>query len=359
MFALPACQKSPALLQNLAVKLALVLLPVGSTAACTTSRAVIAWHDGWQAEAAGDLALAEKRYGEAAAADKGQAGAACNRVRLMARHPDRQQETKEALEPLLKTKSAWPEVAAIGALAALKDGDAKLAQQRLAAARALNDGDRQDVRGGLRMAKVAVAAVQGHWREASDTKLLAGLPQEATAVRLAAATATYNGGDVALAGKLLPEQAGAEAAELRAWLAADRGDWAAVRTALEQVPEADRTPRLDALKAWSLVRSGDGAGGLALAADAARRDPDDPVAAQVWATASLSSGQASQARDLLAGLAARGGGWAVWFNLGLAQLVLADPQAALQAFEQSALRCPTCAPATKNRDVLRRVLGVL
>lgn len=357
MIASPTPKKVPKPLQNFAVKLALVVLPLSSAAGCTTSRAVISWHEGWQAEAAGELALAEKRYGDAATADKGQAGAACNRVRLMARHPDRQQEAKETLEPLLKAKSAWPEVAAIGALAALKDGDAKLAQQRLAAARALNDGDRPDVRYGLRMAKVSVAAAQGRWREASDAKLLAGLPEEATAARLAAAIAAYNGGELALAGKLLPEHAGAEAAELRAWLAADRGDWAAVRAALELVAEADRTPRLDALRAWSLVRSGDAPAGLALAADAARRDPEDPVAAQVWAAASLASGQAAQARDVLAGLATRGGGWSVWFNLGLAQLALADPQAALSAFEQAALRCPTCAPATKNRDALRRVLG--
>lgn len=346
-------------LQIVTVKVALVALALSSAASCTTSRAVVAWHDGWQAEAVGELALAEKRYGDAAAADKGQAGAACNRVRLIARHPDRQQEAKEALEPLIKDKSRWPEVASLGALAALSQGDAKLAQQRLAASRALNDGDRQDVRDGLRMAKVSVAAAQGRWREACDAKLLAALPEEATAARLAAATAAYNGADVALAAKLLPDHAGAEAAELRAWLAADRGDWAAVRAALEQLSETERTPRLDALKAWSLVRSGDGPGGLALAADAARRDPDDAVAAQVWATASLAAGQAAQARDVLAGLATRGGGWSVWFDLGLAQLALADPQAALSAFEQAALRCPTCGPATKNRDALRRVLGVL
>ena len=359
MTASPIRNNSSTSLKILATRLAGLLVPLAGVAGCTTSRAVMAWHDGWQAEAAGDLTLAERRYGEAALADKGQAGAACNRVRLLAQHPDRQQDAKDALEPLLKDKSRWPEVATLGALAALQAGDGKLAQQRLAAARPLNDGDRLDVRAGLRSAKVAVAAVQGRWRDATEAKLLAGLPEEATAARLAAAVAAYNAGEVAIAEQLLPASSGGRAAELRAWLAAERADWAEMRSALEQIPEAERSPRLDALKAWSMVRSGQWTTALALAADAARRAPEDPLVTQVWAAASLASGQAAQARDLLAGLATRGGGWSVWFDLGLAQIAMADPHSALLAFEQSALRCPTCAPATKNRDVLRRVLGVL
>jgi Flp pilus assembly protein TadD len=122
---------------------------------------------------------------------------------------------------------------------------------------------------------------------------------------------------------------------------------------------AERSPRLEALRAWSLLRSGDAAAGLAAAAEASRRQPDDPYVSQVWAAAQLANGQAQLARDLLAVLAARGGGWSTWHDLGLAQLALADPQAALSSFEQAAARCPGCEPAVKNRNALRRILGAL
>jgi hypothetical protein len=346
---------------------AVALLPVLSTGlpACTTSRAVVAWHDGWIAEEQGDLALAEKRYGEAAGYDKGQVGAACNQVRLMARHPDRRDQSKEQLDLLIKAKPAWPEVATIGSLAALHSGDAKLADQRLKASRALNDADRRDVRHALRFAKVSTAAVQGRWREATDEKLLVGLAEDATAARMAAAAAAYNGGELALAARLMPPQSlnaqdnSVAATELRASLAAEQGQWQVVRREIEALALAERSPRLEALRAWSLLRSGDAAAGLAAAAEASRRQPDDPYVSQVWAAAQLANGQAQLARDLLAVLAARGGGWSTWHDLGLAQLALADPQAALSSFEQAAARCPGCEPAVKNRNALRRILGAL
>ncbi len=318
----------------------LLLAPVVS--ACTTSRPVLIWREGWQAEQRGDLGVAERRYQEAYSLDGSLLGVACNRLRLLARQPDRLPEARELAEKLMKSKGTEPEAATCASMFALVDGDAALAQKRLVSVRALKPVDTPEVRQNLAAARLVVAAASGRWQEALD---VADLPGEGTAVQQGRAIAKWN--------SKLPdaEPLPPDLPELAAWRAAERGDWAALRKTLEAVPR--RSPILQALLAWSVLQLGDPAAALQLAADGAQRAPADGFCQETWGVAALAAGQASLAVQVLAAATLHSSGWTAFFHLGLAQIQVGDLPAAMAAFEQASLRCPTCAPAVRNRDALR------
>jgi tetratricopeptide (TPR) repeat protein len=201
-----------------------------------------------------------------------------------------------------------------------------------------------------------VLAAEGQWQKAGAA--LAGLPEAPTGTQLAVATAAWNGGADPLS-CVVPEAADSPAAwRLRAWLAVHRGAWAEAAAALERVRATERTVDDRALWAWTWLQQGETGKALEGLAEIGRLAPQHPLAMEILAVAQLKSGDAQSARDQLAALVGRGGGgWSAWWNLGLAYLQLRDPQAALAAFDQGVLRCPSCAPLRKNRDVLRRHIG--
>ena len=331
------------------------LLVASLCGGCTTSTAVLTWHEGWQAEQQGDRQRAERKYDDAARYDGNMVGAACNRVRLIAAHPDRQAEAKESLDKLLKTKGATPEVAVIGALAALGEGNVSVARKRLAASRVVKPDDSASVRAAVAVAEVQLRAAEGRWQEAAEAQLGAALPEEASAARATYALALWNAGRI-------DEAAGqiAGAGELAPWLAGRKADWLAVLRLLEQVPAAKLSAQQQALRAWALAQTGDVAGALGLAAAAAQRDPGQALLAEVWGAVAVAAGEFGLARDVLAGLVARSPavGWTAWFNLGVAQVQLGELSGARLAFDRAVGLCAECAPAVKNRNALRGLEGL-
>jgi Flp pilus assembly protein TadD len=309
--------------------------------ACTTSRPVLLWHEAWRAEQQGDFALAERRYQEAYGIDGSLLGAACNRLRLLARQPDRLVEARDLAEKLMKSKGIEPEAAACASMFALVDGDASLAAKRLAAVRALKPADSQQVRQNLAAAKLVVAVANGQWQAALA---VADLPTDGTAVQQGMAIAKWNA-------KLPDVVTPTGLPELAAWRAAERGDWSAVRTGLDTLPQ--RTPILQALMAWALLQLGDATGALPLATDAGQRAPADAFCQEAWGVAALATGQTAMAVQVLGSATLHSPGWTSFFHLGLAQIQQGDLPAALASFDQASLRCPTCAPAIRNRDALR------
>ncbi len=316
---------------------------------CTTSTAVLTWHQGWQAEAAGDLEKAERKYQDSFDYDGAMVGAACNRVRLLATHPDRQTQAQELLDKLTKTKAAAPEVAATGALMALHTGKPVVARQRLEAGRKLKNTDAPSVQQAVAAAELAVAAATGHLPAPESAVTVAQLPEDATALRETAAVLAWNRGDDATSAQFAQPNG-----ELAAWLAARQGAWPAVKQRVEALPAAKRSAQSLALLGWARAQTGDLAGAQAASAEAVQRDPVDATVTQIWAAVALLAGQPSVTRDVLAGLVARAPAvsWSAWFNLGIAQLRLGDPTAAYAAFDRAAALCPQCKQAVQNRDVV-------
>ncbi|MBI5611353.1 MAG: hypothetical protein HY902_20945 [Deltaproteobacteria bacterium] len=319
-----------------------LFLLAAAAGSCTTSRPVLLWREAWQAEQRGDLGVAERRYQEAYGLDGSLLGAACNRLRLVARQPDRLPEARDLAEKLMKSKGTEPEAASCAAMFALVDGDAGLAQKRLAAVRALKPADSAEVRQNLAAARRVVAAAGGRWQAALE---VADLPADGTAVQQGRAIAKWN--------SKLPDSEPVPPGlpELAAWRAAERGDWLALRKTLEAMPQ--RSPTLQALLGWALLQLGDPAAALQLAADGAQRAPADGFCQETWGVAALAAGQASLAVQVLAAATLHSAGWTAFFHLGLAQIQVGDLPAALASFEQASLRCPNCAPAVRNRDALR------
>ncbi len=320
---------------------------------CTTSRAVQTYRQGWQAEARGDTGKANRLYLEAIERDGHLFGARLNRIRLLAQAPEGQDEARLLLEKLTKSEPGDPRVAAFAAMWALTKGDAAHARQRLDAARALRPEDPADAAPVLAEARVAVAAAQGRWADAWPLAQ-ARTPTEATALRLA--TVAWNAGHAQVSESwayLAPESP--SRATILALAAVEAGRWREAEAALADLAGDAVTPLVLTLRARAALAQGDAAKAAALAGDAARRNPADAEATELWAVALLQAGRAATARDLLAGLTARGAGWTAWHHLGIAHLRMGDPAAATTAFQAAAQRCPTCAVAVKNAAALARL----
>ena len=329
--------------------LGLLALSALALPACTTSRATLAWRQAWLQEEKGNTQAALREYDDATARNSKLTGAALNRIRLLALQPDRREEATLALDKVLKVAAGEAEVAAFAAQWALWLGDAKLARQRLDAAKAPAADAPTDVVSAWTGAQCAVLAAEGRWNQAAQ-----GAPgQGAAALR---AIIAWNAGDATQAAKGLPEMPkGRERALLEALLARERGDWPGVEAALTQADPAERALDFEILRAEAAIQAGDAAKAARSGGDAAQRAPGDARATEVWAVAQLISGQAAAARDLLAALTVRGAGWSAWHNLGIAQVKLGDLPAASLAFAQAAQRCPSCAAPVRNRDALQRL----
>ena len=312
---------------------------------------MLTWHQAWQAEAAGDLERAERKYADSFGYDGAMVGAECNRIRLLAAHPDRQALATAALDKLLQHKGAAPEVAVTGVFAAMTDKQPELAAKRLAAARRLTPEDLPGLRGAVAAAQIAVAAGSVQPQEFS-AQAAAALPTDATAVHEMAAVLAWNRGDSATAARFAQSSG-----ELAAWLAVQRGDFQRAAQVVLAIPEAARSATAMALLGWARAQLGDIAGAQAASAAAVARDPLHPVVTQVWAAVALLAGQPTIARDALVGLLARRptAAWAAWFDLGVAQLKLGDPAAAFASFDRAVALCPTCQAAVKNRDLVGKL----
>jgi len=327
--------------------LATGLLALGG---CTTSRAVLAWRQGWQAEENGNHQAALREYADATSRNGKLAGAALNRVRLIALQPDRREEATLLLDKTLKSNAGEPEVAAFAAQWALWLGDVKLARQRIDAARVPGADTPADVVAALEDSRRAVLAAESRWAEAAKcTTTQGGSP-------VLRAVVAWNAGDVATAAAATAQAPqGKHRALLEAVLARDRGDWPAATAALAGLDAADSDVLVLTLRGEAAVQLGRADQALQAAGEAAQRAPADARATEVWAVAQLVAGQAAAARDLLAALTVRGAGWSAWQNLGIAHLKLGDLPAAASAFAQAAQRCPTCEPALHNRAALQRM----
>jgi tetratricopeptide (TPR) repeat protein len=336
------------MLRSLALAVALFV-----ASACTTSRAVVAWHDGWQAEQAGDPAKAAKRYEDATARNPKLFGAGLNRVRVLAQQPDRRKETEEALDKVLKAHGREPEVAAFAAQMALVDGDVKLARQRLDGSRPLAAGDGEQVRGVVAAATIALAAAEGKFGVAAAE--LAKVPTGTQVAPTLAATIAWNRSEPRAATAAIGAARGTQAAVLRALIARQEGRWTDVTAALGGIEGDDVNQLVRGLRAEALLRTDRPHDALGIAIEAARRDPADPWLTELWAVALLKSGQAAAARDLLVGLTARDPRWSPWHHLGLTYTITGDLPAAARSFAAAAARCPECAAPAKNRDALASV----
>lgn len=329
--------------------LGLLALAALGLPACTTSRATLAWRQAWQEEERGDAQAALRAYGDATARNSKLTGAALNRIRLLALQPDRREEATLALDKILKVGAGEPDVAAFAAQWALWLGDAKLARQRIDAAKAPAADAPADVVSAWTGARRAVLAEEGRWSQAAEV----GPGQGAASLR---AVVAWNVDDAAEATRLWPEMPkGRERALLGALLARERGDWPGVDAALADSHAPESEVEFQILRAEAAIQAGDAGKAARCAGDAAQRAPADARATEVWAVAQLVSGQPAAARDLLAALTVRGAGWSAWHNLGIAQVKLGDLAVASNAFAQAAQRCPSCAAPVRNRDALQRL----
>ncbi len=108
-----------------------LLAAVIASAGCTTSRAVRAWHAGIEAEDAGHLRRARRKYAESYGRNGKHVGAELARLRLLAQIAESRKKAKERLKELLEKKSMRPDVLLFAAWWAVVDGDLVSAQNRL------------------------------------------------------------------------------------------------------------------------------------------------------------------------------------------------------------------------------------
>ena len=334
---------------------AAAVVVMGSLSACTATRSVDAWRDGWTLEQRGESTLALRKYADATSRLGKYIGASLNQIRLLAAVPERRPDAQALLDKLVKSDPTDARVAAFSATWALWQGDVPLARTRVAAAVPRND-DAEDSVAALRQAELAVLVAEKQWQAAWEKQrnLLPKTAQE----RLRMAVVAWNVGEWQRASELVADGLDCkEKSLLQALLAARAGQWPQTHKALERLEGSAVTPLVLALRAQAALHATppDMAAALRDAGDAARRDPADPLVTEVWAESQLVAKQPQLARDLLAGLTVRGAGWSAWYNLGLAQLELGDLNAAAQAFTVAAQRCPTCQSAVKNRDVLAKM----
>jgi len=323
-------------------------------ASCTTSTAVLTWHDAWRAEQTGDLERAERAYAAAFELDPGLVGAECNRIRLVAAHPDRAAQAQASLDKLVKAKASAPEVASTAALAALADGKPDLARKRLDAARKVTDKDRPDVVAARRTAEVRVAVALERHAEALAAAEGLDLADLATTDRETLAVAAWNAQDSVRAAQFAPP--GSESA---LWAAFARADLAEVVRRSARLDKDRATAATLAIAAWAHGQTGAGQAARAWLAEGVARDPHDATVTQVVAALALLDGQPAAARDTLTAATARAptAPWTAWFNLGIAQLRLGDAPAAHASFARAATACPACAQAVRNRDALAALVG--
>lgn len=354
----------------------LALVAGGATLlpACTTSRAVRAWHAAEDARRAGDRAVALRRYEEAYGRDGKLVGAEVDRIALLARDVGSSAAVEAARAKLVEKKAGRVEVQLLGAGLELVAGRhaAALAQLESIGDVAVDKAEAElGVRGGAACGPLR----RERWRLLGLAALQTGRHAAATAA--AAALRTH-----------CRPLRGAESAVV-AWVALRAGDEAAARAALADIPPADRATA--PLRAALALRSGDpegaskalqgaedGAASLlraqaalmrndaagAARAVAAARDAGVPASelAPLEGVLALLQGDPRRGRDLLAGAAAQQAGgarWTVLFDLGLCELRLGQLAAAREAFARAATACPTCPAPARNRDAIDRALGRL
>ncbi len=343
----------PAQLRVVTLVRGAALLGLALVTACTSSRAEILWREGWVQENKGDLSAAARRYEESASRDGRQVGARLNQIRLLLVTPEGKADGQELLDKLLKSHASEPNVAAFAATWALSQGQLPQAQQRLGAMRPLKSSDEATTQNAVHIAQLRVACAEGAWPKAWD---LAQDSSPTATDAILRATAAYETGHLDEAIQLLavsPDNQ--ERRILQVLIATRQGQPDATLEALGRVPPGAMTPVLLAAKAQAYLALHRPAEAVGLAADAARQQSDRSDYSELWAVALLESGQAAPARDILAGWTVRGGGWTVWYHLGLAYLRLGDGQQSAAAFAGAAARCPTCAPVQQNLAALKRM----
>ena len=339
-----------------------------SSGGCTTSRAVLAWRAGVVAERAGDTEEAGRKYAEAHGRDGNQYGAELAAIRLLLVVPDQREAGEKRLATLLGKRGARPDVAAFGALWAVARGDVAQATARLAAGRAAAELQEKKAKGACAPAAAAwlragatVAATAGRWQDAAAGFARAGAlcgadAADARWLAVIAWNLQCEGDAPAQADSGLASSA--EGRLLLALQARGRGSWGDVATLLRPATEDGEDAEHLALRAEAAVHLGQVEDAQALAERAARAAPQSAFAQQVWALALLSAGQWQRARDLLAGLVARGGDhddWTIAHDLGIAEIRLGHLVAAVGHFERAARQCPTCEPAVRNLELLQRI----
>ncbi len=347
-------------------------LVVAFAAGCTTSRAVLAWRAGASAEQAGDIEEAMRRYDEAYGRDGNQYGAELAAIRLILSQPDRLDEGEERLDKVLAKRATRPDVAAFGALWSLARGDIDKAAARLEVGRVAADAARRKANGACEpasaawlRAQAAVAATAKRWKAASEAfeRVTATCgPSDTDAAWMATIAWNLNRSDDL---DRTIERVPAESRHgllLRALAARNDGRWAQVAALLERPGDdgdgdgsGDRA-NLSAMRAEAHVHLGHAEAAVELAEEAVRAAPESAFAQQVLALSLLSTGRWQRARDLLAGLVARGedgADWTIAYDLAIAELRLGRLVEAVSAFERAARQCPNCLATAHNLEVLR------
>lgn len=335
--------------------LGLAFVALGATTACTSTRAVDRWRDGWALEQKKEPQLALRQYMDATSRLGKYNGVMLNQIRLMSAVPERRPDAQALLDKLVKSDPSDARVAAFSAMWSLWQGDVPLARARLAAG-VLKADDAVDTVAAMRQAELAVLMAEKKWQAAWQIAkdVTPNTPQD----HLRMATLAWNAQEWTKAATWLsPALECPEKWLLQALMAARAGHWPEAQRVLARLEGDAVTPLVLALRAQAALHATppDLAMGLRDAAEAAKRDPADALVTEVWAEAQLYTKQPQLARDLLAALTVRGAGWSAWHNLGLAQLSLGDLPAAAQAFAMAAQRCPDCRPAVQNRDVLAKM----
>lgn len=355
---------------------ALIALVAGAATllpACTTSRAVRAWHAAEDARRAGDRAVALRRYEEAYGRDGKLVGAEVDRIALLAQDVGSAAAVESARSKLVEKKAGRVEVQLLGAGLELVAGRhaAALAQLESIGDVALDQAEAEiGVRGAAcgplrreRWRLLGLAALHTG-RSAAAKTAAAALREHCRPLRGAesavVAWVALRAGDQAAAQAAVAEidPADRATAPLRAALALRRGDPEAASKALRGAEDGAAS----LLRAQAALMRSDAAG--AARAVAAARDAGGPAAelAPLEGALALLQGDPRRGRDLLAGAAAQQAGgarWTVLFDLGLCELRLGQLAAAREAFARAATACPTCPAPARNRDAIDRALGRL
>ncbi len=337
---------------------AALLVLAGGLSACTTSRAALAWEDGWQAEARGDLKRAGSRYANAYSRNGFLVGAELNRLRLLARVPDKRAAVGQELDRLLAKRGEVAEVAIFGAVWALTEGDAKKAASRLDVVRAKIGAQRgcSSLRRDFMRADLQVAVAAFRWPVARRVVAQLGARCGTEAVPAAtAALVAWNIGDRDQAAVWL----GRAATERRdrgllpALLALHKGDARRAQALLAKVDQPKLNDLVLVLRAHAALAAGDAVTAERLARRALAANPTSSAPQQLLGVALLRRGDAQRARDLFAGAAAAFKGtppWTLSFDLALAELQLGHLEQARAGFETASRACDkgACEVAGRN-----------
>ncbi len=329
-----------------------------SLGGCTTSRAVLAWEAGWKAEAQGKYKVAAKRYAEAYSRNEHLVGAELNRIRLLARAPDKRLAAGKALDALLKKKGEVPQAAIFGATWALQTGEHKQAAARLAPVRPKIVAMKgcAPLRRDFHRADLQVQVSRQRWQPAA--KIITALNKRCGTGAVPPATGAlvaWNTGDPkgasAWLGRMPADAPGSHL--LRALLALHGGYHKRATTLLAAVDRPDLNDLILLLQAHAALAGGDAAGAERLARRALDARPTSTAPQQLLGVALLRRGDVARARDLLAGAAARYKGtppWSLSFDLALAELRLGRLRPARAGFEAAARACTKgeCEVAKRN-----------